>query len=140
MRTTLALILLLIGGLMSVSSLRAQSFGTLQPKMLPAQYEAEASRLRAANPQQYDFSKAMLLTERRNASRLKRGERCIWQRRHWESRIRDEADFLAHMNHINPVKRGRFGGIRCFIAWCKPVLSGRLGEQPQSKPMSYFMI
>lgn len=60
MRTTLALILLLIGGLMSVSSLRAQSFGTLQPKMLPAQYEAEASRLRAANPQQYDFSKAML--------------------------------------------------------------------------------
>ena len=60
MRSTLALTLLLLGGALLGPSLRAQSFGTLQPKMLPAQYEAEASRLRAATPQQYDFSKAML--------------------------------------------------------------------------------
>ena len=55
-----------------------------------------------------DFSKAMPLTERRNASRLKRGERGIWLRQYWEHRIRDEADFRAHMDyvHINPVKHG----------------------------------
>lgn len=55
-----------------------------------------------------NFSKALPLTERRNASRQKRGERGVWQRRYWEHRIRDEADFLAHMDyvHINPVKHG----------------------------------
>ena len=55
-----------------------------------------------------DFSKAMPLTERRNASRRKRGERGVWQRRYWEHRIRDDADFCAHMDyvHINPVKHG----------------------------------
>lgn len=52
-----------------------------------------------------DFSKAISLTERRNASRVKRG---IWQRRYREHRIRDEADFRAHIDyvHINPVKHG----------------------------------
>ncbi|GAB4061474.1 REP-associated tyrosine transposase [Uliginosibacterium sediminicola] len=55
-----------------------------------------------------DFSKAIPLTERRNASRQKRGERGIWQRRYWEHRIRDEADFCAHIDyvHFNPVKHG----------------------------------
>jgi putative transposase len=55
-----------------------------------------------------DFSTAMPLTERRNASRLKRGERGIWQRRYWEHRIRGEADFRTHMDYvrINPVKHG----------------------------------
>jgi putative transposase len=48
-----------------------------------------------------DFSKAMPLTERRNASRLKRGERGIWQRRYWEHRIRGEADFRAHMDYVH---------------------------------------
>ena len=39
---------------------------------------------------------------------LRRGERGIWQRRFWEHRIRDEADYRAHMDyvHINPVKHG----------------------------------
>jgi putative transposase len=55
-----------------------------------------------------DFSKALPMTERRNAARVSRGERGIWQRRYWEHLIRDEADYRAHMDyiHINPVKHG----------------------------------
>lgn len=54
------------------------------------------------------FSKALPATEHLNASRLKRGERGIWQRRYREHMIRDEADFCAHLDyvHINPVKHG----------------------------------
>ena len=41
-------------------------------------------------------------------SRLKRGERGLWQRRFWEHTIRDEDDFAAHCDyiHYNPVKHG----------------------------------
>lgn len=41
-------------------------------------------------------------------SRHKRGETSIWQRRYWEHCIRDEADFIRHVEylHWNPVKHG----------------------------------
>lgn len=54
------------------------------------------------------FSKGLPKTERRSATRQRRGERGIWQRRYWEHLIRDEADFQAHMDyvHINPIKHG----------------------------------
>ncbi|MDO8329473.1 MAG: transposase [Fluviicoccus sp.] len=41
-------------------------------------------------------------------SRESKAERGIWQRRFWEHRIRDEADFKAHVDyiHFNPVKHG----------------------------------
>ena len=54
------------------------------------------------------FSKALPRTERLSSVRQRRGERGIWQRRYWEHRIRDDADFQAHMDyvHINPVKHG----------------------------------
>ena len=43
-----------------------------------------------------------------NASRTKRGELGLWQRRYWEHQIRDEGDFERHVNYIhwNPVKHG----------------------------------
>jgi putative transposase len=43
-----------------------------------------------------------------NASRLRKGERGVWQRRYWEHRIRDDADYARHLNyiHYNPVKHG----------------------------------
>jgi putative transposase len=55
-----------------------------------------------------NFSKALPKTEYRSQVRLKRGERGIWQRRYWEHLIRDEADYIAHIDyvHINPVKHG----------------------------------
>jgi putative transposase len=42
------------------------------------------------------------------ASRRRRHEGAVWQRRFWEHRIRDEADFAAHCDyiHYNPVKHG----------------------------------
>jgi len=43
-----------------------------------------------------------------SASRIKRREREIWQRRFWEHTIRDESDFQRHFDyiHFNPVKHG----------------------------------
>lgn len=54
------------------------------------------------------FSKGLPLMEYRSKTRIKRGERGIWQRRYWEHLIRDEKDFVSHMDyvHINPVKHG----------------------------------
>ena len=54
------------------------------------------------------FSRAIPKTERRSDSRLKRGERGVWQRRYWEHLIRDEEDYARHTNYIhwNPVKHG----------------------------------
>jgi putative transposase len=44
----------------------------------------------------------------RSASRRKRKERGIWQRRYWEHTIRDEDDLERHFDyiHYNPVKHG----------------------------------
>jgi len=41
-------------------------------------------------------------------SRARKGEACIWQRRFWEHRIRDEHDLQKHVDyiHYNPVKHG----------------------------------
>ena len=49
-----------------------------------------------------------LISERRSAVRVARGERGIWQCRFWEHVTRDDADYAAHIDycHINPVKHG----------------------------------
>jgi putative transposase len=54
------------------------------------------------------FSRTVERGERRSQSRIKRGERGIWQRRFWEHRIRDDDDLARHMDytHWNPVKHG----------------------------------
>ena len=54
------------------------------------------------------FSRAISTGEKRSASRIKRGERGIWQRRFWEHVIRDDRDYEQHVNYIhwNPVKHG----------------------------------
>jgi len=41
-------------------------------------------------------------------SRLSKGERAFWQRRFWEHTIRDEHDYIKHVEyiHYNPVKHG----------------------------------
>jgi putative transposase len=51
-----------------------------------------------------------------SGSRMKRGERGIWQRRFWEHLIRDQQDFARHMDyiHYNPVKHGH---ARCPHHW-----------------------
>lgn len=46
--------------------------------------------------------------EERNASRIKRNEAAIWQRRFWEHTIEDEDDLETHVDyiHYNPIKHG----------------------------------
>ncbi|MGH8720350.1 MAG: REP-associated tyrosine transposase [Burkholderiales bacterium] len=54
------------------------------------------------------FSRQIPSTERRSQSRLKKGERGIWQRRFWEHAIRDDVDYQRPIDyiHYNPVKQG----------------------------------
>ncbi|OHX15773.1 transposase [Chromobacterium amazonense] len=46
--------------------------------------------------------------EWQSARRAAKGCGTLWQHRYWEHRIRDEADFAAHLDyaHFNPVKHG----------------------------------
>ena len=41
-------------------------------------------------------------------SKIKKGEKGIWQRRYWEHTIRDEEDLAKHLDyvHFNPIKHG----------------------------------
>ena len=50
-------------------------------------------------------------TLRRSASKVRKGDAGVWQRRFWEHTIRDEADFAAHVDycHFNPEKHGFVG-------------------------------
>lgn len=43
------------------------------------------------------------------SSKRKHRESTIWQRRYWEHQIRDDGDFMRHVDyiHYNPVKHGR---------------------------------
>lgn len=52
------------------------------------------------------FSRGIDKSETRSISRQFKRERGIWQRRFWEHYIRDEPDFIKHINyiHYNPVK------------------------------------
>jgi putative transposase len=54
------------------------------------------------------LSHALPRGERISASRAAKGERGIWQRRYWEHTLRDENDFVRHLDyiHFNPVKHG----------------------------------
>jgi putative transposase len=54
------------------------------------------------------FSLRIDTGERTSSSRVRKGERGIWQRRYWEHAIRDERDYQTHLDyiHYNPVKHG----------------------------------
>ncbi|AGA91584.1 transposase [Thioflavicoccus mobilis 8321] len=54
------------------------------------------------------FSRRIPADERGSASRSRKRERGIWQRRFWEHLIRDEKDLEQHLSyvHYNPVKHG----------------------------------
>jgi putative transposase len=63
-----------------------------------------------------NFSRSIQKGEQLSQSRLKRGERGLWQRRFWEHLIRDEDDFRHHADYIhwNPVKHG---WIKSVVDW-----------------------
>ena len=43
-----------------------------------------------------------------NTARARKGEQAVWQHRYWEHLLRDERDFIRHVEyiHFNPVKHG----------------------------------
>lgn len=53
-------------------------------------------------------------TSRPGASREKRREGAVWQRRFWEHTVRDDADYRTHVDYIhwNPVKHGYVKQVR----------------------------
>jgi putative transposase len=53
-------------------------------------------------------SKGLPRTERLSATRQRRAERGIWQRRYWEHTIITERDYAQHIDyiHVNPLKHG----------------------------------
>ncbi len=59
------------------------------------------------------FSRGLPRKERITASRQRRWERGIWQRRYWEHRIRNDDDLLQHVHYIhdNPRKHGYVGRV-----------------------------
>jgi len=68
------------------------------------------------------FSRNCLDLDHENSlARIRKRERPIWQRRYWEHLIRDEEDFIRHVDyiHYNPVKH-------------------RLVEAPRDWPFSSF--
>jgi len=54
------------------------------------------------------FVQKLPRTERRSRVRIAKGERGIWQRRFWEHMIRDENDYMRHVDYVhwNPMKHG----------------------------------
>ena len=68
------------------------------------------------------FSRSLNCGERHSASRVKRGERGIWQRRCWEHCIRDEGDYARHVDYVHwPLLRPRHS---CIHAQRNPVKHG----------------
>jgi putative transposase len=53
----------------------------------------------------------------RSQSRLRRGERSIWQRRFWEHTVRDEKDLQRCVDYVhwNPKKHGHVANVRDWL-------------------------
>lgn len=90
------------------------------------------------------FSRSVPRGEELPASRRRKGERGLWQRRYWEHAIRGDDDYEHHVDyiHYNPVKHGYvtraadwpYSSLRrmialgrCPAAWC-PGLEVRAAE------------
>lgn len=77
------------------------------------------------------FSRTLPKTEAVSASRARRNERGIWQRRFWEHTVRDESGFAARFDyiHFNPVKHGWVTRVRDW-PWSSFHRSVQLGVYP----------
>ncbi|WP_231883559.1 MULTISPECIES: REP-associated tyrosine transposase [Methylomonas] len=47
------------------------------------------------------FAKGLPRTERLSATRRKRRERGVWQRRYWEHTVIDELDYVRHIDYVH---------------------------------------
>jgi putative transposase len=88
------------------------------------------------------FSRGLHPTERVSASRSRKRERGIWQRRFWEHTIRDDDDFARHLDyiHFNPIKHGYVERVQDWpfssfhrmvrVGWYPPEWAGDPGAEP----------
>mgnify|MGYP002715834411 CR=1 FL=1 len=51
------------------------------------------------------FCRGLPSDEYRSLTRLRRGERGIWQRRYWEHQLRDDEDFRRHIDYVYKIGR-----------------------------------
>lgn len=67
-----------------------------------------ATRIRLVKSDFTKFLCARSATPSMLDSRMKKGERDVWQRRYWEHTIRDDDDFRVRLDyiHFNPVNHG----------------------------------
>jgi putative transposase len=65
------------------------------------------------------FSRSIEKGERISESRIKRGERGLWQRRFGDHLIRDDADHRAHLDYIHY-------GIRSSMGWSRMLQNGNI--------------
>ena len=81
------------------------------------------------------FSRGLLSGERISPSRMRKGERGIWQRRYWEHTIRDPGDFARHFDYVrfNPVKHGHVAQVKDwpYSSFHRMV---RIGAYPEDWP------
>ena len=96
--------------------------------MLKARFSRELGRLGHAPTRMNNTYGAIGGRERTSTEKrhracpdLRKNESVVWQKRFWEHHIRDEADYLAHLQHCwhNPVKH-------------------RLAERPEDWPYSSY--
>ena len=102
--------------------------------------EGDADFPRAdGRPSRWRSPKRVARGEALSASRRRRGERGIWQRRYWEHTIRNDRDYATHMDyiHFNPVKHGPVTEVAAwpFSSFHKSVAMGLYPRAGTGKPM-----
>lgn len=85
------------------------------------------------------FSRHIAKGERRNASRIVKGEREIWQRRYWERMIRDEHDYERHVDYVHlqscearahqPRRMATFDHPSAYCGWHPELWLGWAGQR-----------
>lgn len=85
------------------------------------------------------FSRTLPASRHLSHSKIRQGEKGIWQRRFWEHRIRDDRDMQHHVDyiHFNPVKHGLVKNVKdwpysSFHRWVK---EGQLAEDWAGAPL-----
>lgn len=71
-------------------------------------YSSIISLIKASFSRNIDEQKLLNIKEKLTASKIRKREKGVWQRRFIEHTIRDEEDLYNHLNyiHYNPVKHG----------------------------------
>ncbi|MDQ3581795.1 MAG: transposase [Pseudomonadota bacterium] len=79
-----------------------------------------------------------LLLAGQSASRHKRRELALWQRRFWEHQIRDAGDYARHVDHYNLVKHGLVAEVRDWPYWSFTVMPGSVCIQTTGRVLPWL--